>query len=81
MSPDRTTQTGCQHPISGDGAGAVHAMKSMRMALAIVAMVCTGFATLMARVCCMAGGAISTPAQFRAFELWKFGLTLLGGAG
>lgn len=56
-------------------------MKPMLIALAILGMVCTAFATLMALVFCMAGGANSTPAQIRAIKLWMLGLTLLGAAG
>ena len=56
-------------------------MKSMLLALAILAMICTALATLTALVFCMAGGANSTPAQIRALKLWMLGLSLLGGAG
>lgn len=56
-------------------------MKAMLIALAILAMVGTALATLMAVVFCLAGGANSTPAQIRTLKLWMLGLTLLGGAG
>ena len=53
----------------------------MLIALAIVAMLCTAFATLSAIVFCLAGGANSTPEQIRALKLWMLGLTLLGLTG
>lgn len=56
-------------------------MKAMLTAFAILAMLCTALATLMALVFCMAGGANASPAQVRALKLWMLGLTLLGGAG
>lgn len=56
-------------------------MKSMLIALAIAAMLCTALATLTAVVFCLAGGANATPALIRALKFWMLGLTLLGVAG
>ena len=56
-------------------------MKVMLTAFAIIAMLCTAFATLSAVVFCLAGGANATPEQIRALKLWMLGLTLLGVAG
>lgn len=53
----------------------------MRLILPISAMTCTALTTLTMLVFCMAMGANSTPAQFRALKLWMSGLSLLGVAG
>ncbi len=53
----------------------------MKLLLPILAMIGTALATLTALVFCMAMGANSTPAQFRALKLWMGGLSLLGVAG
>lgn len=56
-------------------------MKTLLNAAAVVAMLCTAVATVVAVVFCLAGGANATPAQIRVLKYWMLGLTLLGVTG
>lgn len=52
----------------------------MLFTLAILAMIFTVLATVIALVFCLSMGANSTPAQLRTLKLWMYGLSVLGGA-
>lgn len=56
-------------------------MKSLAIAAAILAMLCTAWTTLTAVVFCLGMGANAKPPEIRALKLWMLGLTLLGTAG
>lgn len=56
-------------------------MKTFVVAISIVAMLGTAFATLTAVTFCLGRGANAKPPEIRALKLWMLGLTLLGLAG
>ncbi len=54
-------------------------MKLLLPTLAILAMIFTVLATVIALVFCLSMGANSTPTQLRTLKLWMYGLSFLGG--
>jgi hypothetical protein len=56
-------------------------MKTLLIAISILAMIGTVLATLTAVVFCLGMGANAKPPEIRTLKLWMLGLTLLGTTG